>query len=173
MLGTIMSPFEHVHFAELQNGRVINPLAAGHLTPYVDTTKPEVAAISLRNAETGPTLFPNVVRGRVLLIAEAYDTRQLPITGVWQPMPVAPARVDVAAESVRREDRGTWGRCRLPSLHAFQRTVLELLRARDVPEHVGVRTQLLLGTARLLPVQAHATRTSTRTACRTASTTSS
>ena len=93
VLGTVMAPFEHVHFAELQNGRVINPLAEGHLSPYVDTTKPEVAAISFRNAETGPTLFPNVVRGRVLMIAEAYDTRQLPISGVWGPMPVAPARV--------------------------------------------------------------------------------
>jgi hypothetical protein len=27
------------------------------------------------------------------MLAEAYDTRQLNIPGVWQPMPVAPARV--------------------------------------------------------------------------------
>ena len=27
------------------------------------------------------------------MVAEAYDTRQLPVPGVWQPMPVAPALV--------------------------------------------------------------------------------
>lgn len=93
VLGTILAPFEHVHFAELRNGRVVNPLARGHLSPYADTTRPEVASISLRRIETGPALFPSFVRGRVLLIAEAYDTRELPVPGVWQPMPVAPAVV--------------------------------------------------------------------------------
>ena len=93
VLGTIMAPFEHVHFAEIQHGRVVNPLALGHLTPYADTTKPEVESISLRRTETGAALLSSFVRGRVLLVAEAYDTRQLPVPGVWQPMPVAPSLV--------------------------------------------------------------------------------
>jgi murein DD-endopeptidase MepM/ murein hydrolase activator NlpD len=93
ILGRIMKPFEHVHFAEIQNGRILNPLAIGHLTPYADTTKPEVESISLRRTETGSALMPNYVQGRILMVAEAYDTRQLRIPGVWQPMPVAPARI--------------------------------------------------------------------------------
>ena len=93
VLGTILAPYEHVHFAELQGDRVVNPLALGHLTPYADTKEPEVESISLRRTETGSALLPNFVRGRVLMVAEAYDTRQLHIPGVWQPMPVAPALV--------------------------------------------------------------------------------
>ena len=93
VLGTILAPYEHVHFAELHGDRVVNPLVPGHLTPYADTTKPEVESISLRRTETGSALIPNFVRGRVLMVAEAYDTRQLHIPGVWQPMPVAPAHV--------------------------------------------------------------------------------
>jgi murein DD-endopeptidase MepM/ murein hydrolase activator NlpD len=93
ILGRIMKPFEHVHFAELQGDRIVNPLAPGHLTPYADTTKPEVASITLRRNETGPSLVPTFVRGSVEMVAEAYDTRQLRIPGVWQPMPVAPALV--------------------------------------------------------------------------------
>ena len=93
VLGTIMAPFEHVHFAEIESGRPVNPLAAGHLTPYTDTTRPRIESISLRRTETGAALMASFVRGRVLMVAEAYDTRQLPVPGVWQPMPVAPALV--------------------------------------------------------------------------------
>ena len=93
VLGAVMAPREHVHFAELQRGRVVNPLVRGHLTPYVDTTRPDVASISLRRTETGSALFANNVGGRVVMVAEAYDTRQLRIPGAWQSMPVAPARV--------------------------------------------------------------------------------
>ena len=100
VLGTVMAPREHVHFAELQGGRVVNPLARGHLSPYVDTTKPEVASISLRRTETGAALFANNVGGRVVMVAEAYDTRQLPIPGVWQPMPVTPATVTWRLQTV-------------------------------------------------------------------------
>lgn len=96
-----MAPREHVHFAELQGGRVVNPLARGHLTPYIDRTRPEVASISLRRTETGSALFANNVGGRVVMIAEAYDTRQLRIPGVWQPMPVTPAVVAWRLKTIR------------------------------------------------------------------------
>jgi murein DD-endopeptidase MepM/ murein hydrolase activator NlpD len=93
VLGRIMKPFEHVHFAELRGNTIVNPLAPGHLTPYADTTAPRVASITLRKDERGPALVPTFVRGSVQMITEAYDTRQMRIPGVWQPMPVAPARV--------------------------------------------------------------------------------
>jgi hypothetical protein len=93
VLGSIMAPFEHVHFAEIQSGRPVNPLSTGGLTPYSDTTKPRVESISLRRTETGSALLPSFVRGRVLMVAEAYDARGMSIPGVWQPMPVAPVLV--------------------------------------------------------------------------------
>jgi murein DD-endopeptidase MepM/ murein hydrolase activator NlpD len=93
VLGSILRPFQHVHFAELRSGRVVNPLQEGHLAPYEDTTTPSVESISLRGTETGSALLPARVGGRVSMVAEAYDRRQLRIPGVWQPMPVAPARV--------------------------------------------------------------------------------
>jgi len=92
-LGRILRPFEHVHFAELQNGRLVNPLQVGHLTPYDDTTVPEVGPIRLRRADTGRDLMPTFVRGRVLLIAEAYDSLQIPLRGIWHDLPVAPALI--------------------------------------------------------------------------------
>jgi murein DD-endopeptidase MepM/ murein hydrolase activator NlpD len=93
VLGTIRSPFEHVHFSELQNGKAVNPLQNGHLSPYSDTTTPEVASISLRRADTGQNLTPAFLRGRVLMIAEAYDTLAMPVRGIWHGLPVAPALV--------------------------------------------------------------------------------
>ena len=103
VLGPILAPFEHVHFAELRNGQAVNPLASGHLTPYEDATRPEVASISVRATETGPALLPSFVSGRVILVAEAYDTRQLAIPGVWQPMPVTPSRVAWQLETLAGE----------------------------------------------------------------------
>lgn len=92
-LGPVRAPFEHVHFSELQDGRIVNPLQAGHLTPYEDTTVPEVESISVRRADTGSDLMPTFVRGRVLLIAEAYDSLQMPVGGIWHGLPVAPALI--------------------------------------------------------------------------------
>src|SRR5262249_39195856 len=71
VLGRIMEPFEHVHFAELRGSYIVNPLAAGHLTPYMDTTRPEVDSITLRQSETGTSVVPTFVRGSVVMIAEA------------------------------------------------------------------------------------------------------
>ena len=93
VLGTIRSPFEHVHFSELQDGKPVNPLQVGHLTPYADRTTPEVASIKLRAGEIGPDLMPSFVRGRVVLIAEAYDSLQMPVSGIWHGLPVGPALV--------------------------------------------------------------------------------
>ena len=92
-LGPIRAPFDHVHFSELQNGEIVNPLQAGHLTPYEDTTVPQVESIRVRRADTDSDLMPTFVRGRVLLIAEAYDSPQMPVRGIWYGLPVAPALI--------------------------------------------------------------------------------
>jgi hypothetical protein len=93
VLGTILAPYKHVHFGVFRGGRPVNPVSPGQLTPYADTTTPEVVGISVRADDTGPSLMPSLVRGRVVLIAEAYDRRDLRIPGVWNDMPVTPALV--------------------------------------------------------------------------------
>lgn len=100
VLGTILPPYKHVHFAEFDRGRPVNPIAPGHLSPYADTTTPRVASISVRERPTGPAVMPSLVRGRVVFVAEAYDTRELRIPGAWNDMPVAPAFVSWGLESL-------------------------------------------------------------------------
>ena len=91
VLGTILRGAEHVHFTEIQDGKVVNPLQVGHLTPYADTTTPEVDAITFRATELGRDLMPNFLRGSIEMVAEAYDTPSMPVPGSWKGMPVAPA----------------------------------------------------------------------------------
>jgi len=88
-LGTIKADAAHVHLTEISGGRIVNPLAAGHLTPYADNTDPEVRSILFR--AQGGVLLPNFLRGSVEIVAEAYDFPTLPVPGAWQGMPVAPA----------------------------------------------------------------------------------
>jgi murein DD-endopeptidase MepM/ murein hydrolase activator NlpD len=100
VLGTILRGCEHVHFTELHDGRPVNPLAVGHLSPYLDTTTPWVEGISFRSVEAGPALMPNFLRGRVEMLAEAYDTPTLPVPGEWSGMPVAPALISWRIEGL-------------------------------------------------------------------------
>ena len=86
VLGTILPHSGHVHLSELRQGQAINPLASGHLTPYADRTDPEVEAITFRTPG-GDDVLPNFVRGKVQLIAEAYDTPAVAVPGDWQGCP--------------------------------------------------------------------------------------
>jgi hypothetical protein len=92
VLGHVMKGYEHVHFAELRNGRPVNPLAPGHLGPYADTTTPDVAEIAL-GSPRGEEQLPENVHGRVDLLARASDLPAEPVPGKWGGLPVAPAVV--------------------------------------------------------------------------------
>ena len=100
VLGRVMPGAHHVHLSELRGGRLVNPLAPGHLGPYDDATAPAVAAITFRRRDDGPTVLPECVRGQVELVAEASDTPAVPVPGQWHGLPVSPAalsyRVDAA-----------------------------------------------------------------------------
>jgi hypothetical protein len=103
VLGTIFEPWEHVHLTELRGSCVVNPLAPGHLTPYVDRTRPEVLAISFATP-TGRRLSPTDLHGEIEAVARAQDEPALPGPGVWGRMPVSPALVTwriVAADGRR------------------------------------------------------------------------
>lgn len=90
VLGTILRPAGHVHLTEVRGGRPVNPLAVGHLGPYVDATTPRVGAIGFRT-DNGDDAMTSFVRGRIALVAEASDTPAMPVPGIWHGMPVAPA----------------------------------------------------------------------------------
>jgi murein DD-endopeptidase MepM/ murein hydrolase activator NlpD len=91
VIGHIHRGSGHVHLTELNDGRYANPLAPGHLGPYKDQTTPRVTAISLRRSETARDALPNLVRGRVILVAAAEDEPTINAPSAWRGMPVAPA----------------------------------------------------------------------------------
>jgi hypothetical protein len=93
VLGTIRHPLDHVDLTEVQNGHATNPLAPGHLTPYRDTTRPEVTSVRIQSDRFGHVVFPNFVRGSVWLVAGAFDKPSLPVPGDWAGLPVTPALV--------------------------------------------------------------------------------
>jgi hypothetical protein len=99
VLGHILRSCGHVHLAELDQGVFVNPLAPGHLGPYRDTTAPTVASISFRRTVTGVELMPELLRGRVEIVAAAYDEPTLPVPGDWHDLPVTPALVEWHVQS--------------------------------------------------------------------------
>jgi hypothetical protein len=92
ILGYVQPWAGHVHFGELDEGKVTNPLQQGHLSPYRDKKKPRVGPIAVRDAK-GRELPYLGVHGRVYLTAEAYDASSLPAPPPWRGLPVAPAVV--------------------------------------------------------------------------------
>jgi hypothetical protein len=126
VLGRILRPAEHVHLTQLANGRAVNPLVRGRLTPYEDETRPWIASMTLRRAVTGPAELPSFVRGRIHLVVEAYDSPNQAVPGNWNGMPVSPARITwhvetLAGTVVLRERAGRDVRNRLPLNSEFWR----------------------------------------------------
>lgn len=93
VVGHIRRGSGHVHLTEVENGHAVNPLAPGHLGPYSDHTTPRVTSISFRRSETGRDTLPNLVRGRVMLVAAAEDDPTISAPDAWRGLPVTPALV--------------------------------------------------------------------------------
>src|SRR5262245_38362006 len=93
VLGHIKRGSGHVHLTELDGGRAVNPLLPGHIGPYADHTTPRVTAISFRPTETGREVLPNLIRGNVLILADAEDDPTMNAPDGWQGLPVTPALV--------------------------------------------------------------------------------
>jgi hypothetical protein len=89
VIGRVVGPWGHVHFAERRNGVYVNPLRPGAMGPYADATVPRVrsvAATSPVSSSRGAT-----VHGRIDLVAEAHDATPIPISGPWHHKPLTPA----------------------------------------------------------------------------------
>jgi hypothetical protein len=119
VLGHVMAPAMHIHLTELQDERAVNPLAPGHIGPYRDTTTPRVTSISLRSARGSRELLPNLVGGRMTVIAGAEDDPTIDAPGQWRGLPVAPAHLSWevrtwTGKSVLRKQTAIDLRSRLP-----------------------------------------------------------
>jgi hypothetical protein len=100
VLGHINKPSGHVHLTEYEGGRVVNPLLQGRLTPYHDSTRPTVRSISLRHSDAGRDLFPSFVRGRVEIVADAFDMPTMAVQGEWHGLPTTPALISWRIQKV-------------------------------------------------------------------------
>jgi len=94
ILGHVLRRAGHLHFGESEHGSFVNPLAAGHLRPYVDKARPRVRAITLRQASSGAEISPLSVHGRIKILADAFDQPSSGISGAWAGLPVTPAVVE-------------------------------------------------------------------------------
>ncbi len=131
VLGHIIRGNHHVHLTELLNGEEVNPLAAGHLGPYTDSTAPTVSSVEFRSATSGDELMPELLRGRVELLAGAYDMPSERIAGAWHDLPVTPALVEW------RIQRATDGKVVVPTRIAYD--VRQHLPAPSAFWHVYAR----------------------------------
>jgi hypothetical protein len=104
LLGYVEKPWAHVHFSESRFGRYINPLRAGALRPFADSTKPSVDRILIR---TNGDVYTDVS-----------DKTPVAVPAPWEGLPVMPALVRW------RIDSGAWKtavdfRYTIPAADAF------------------------------------------------------
>jgi len=91
LLGHVEAPWLHVHFAERSGNEYRNPLRHDAISPWTDTTRPHVTAITfMRNRKTVPA---DHVSGAVDVVAEAHDRPPIPVPAPWNGLPVTPARL--------------------------------------------------------------------------------
>ena len=100
VVGHVEAPWLHVHFAEHRSGAYRDPLRPGALTPWRDTTKPQVTRIVF--SRNGRARDPAAISGAVDIIAEAHQMPPRRVPEPWGGLPVTPARV---RWRVRRDGR--------------------------------------------------------------------
>jgi hypothetical protein len=93
LIARIAKGWRHVHFAEMQDGRWINPLRPGALTPFTDRTPPAIVSIAV--VGRGRRTYSNaLVRHPVDLIVDAYDRPAMDCPDPkWWGIPVTPALI--------------------------------------------------------------------------------
>lgn len=101
VLGHVRRTYGHVHFTEYVGAVRVNPLARGHLRPYSDRTRPAVRSVAFRSAGTSASVLPEFVRGRVTVLADAFDMPSRRVPGEWRDLPVAPATVSWRVRDAR------------------------------------------------------------------------
>jgi len=91
IIGRVLKPNGHVHFAEAHNGVWVNPLRRGAMTPFADHTAPRVKALQVER--DGRSVAKSALSKTVDLIADVIDTTPLEVPRPWSGLPVMPAVV--------------------------------------------------------------------------------
>jgi hypothetical protein len=91
VLGHVLAPWGHVHFAEHRRGQYVDPLRPGALAPWSDPTSPRIAAITFER--DGRMVDAKAVAGGVDVIVEAYDRPPLAPPKPWDGSIFTPALV--------------------------------------------------------------------------------
>ena len=117
LLGYVAKGWGHVHFSDVRDGTYVNPLRPGALGPYADSTPPAVKSLRVERHDHG--VSRTALRGRVDLVAEAFDVTPLAVPKPWANRPVMPALVrwrvvDPAGRSVVPWQTATDFRLRIP-----------------------------------------------------------
>jgi hypothetical protein len=94
LVGHILRGCGHVHLTELNGAVAVNPLALGHLGPYEDTSVPITTSVGFRASVTSTDLMPELLRGRLEIVASVHDMPTVPVLGDWHDLPVAPALIE-------------------------------------------------------------------------------
>jgi hypothetical protein len=92
VIGTVLAPWEHVHFAEQRSSVYVNPLRPGAMGPYSDTTIPTLRSFSVESI--GKVQRATSAHGRIDLVVEAYDQTPISIGGPWHGKPLTPALLE-------------------------------------------------------------------------------
>jgi hypothetical protein len=83
LLGWVKPLWGHLHFAQILDGRWVNPLRPGALTPYTDSRRPEISKLSVEHLSDG----------RVNVIVDASVAPARPLKPPWEQARLAPSLV--------------------------------------------------------------------------------
>ena len=131
LLGHVAKGWGHVHFSDVRDGAYVNPLRPGALGPYADSTPPAVKSLRVERHDHG--VSRTALRGRVDLVAEAFDVTPLAVPKPWANRPVMPALVrwrvvDPAGKSVVPWQTATDFRLRIPDAGDYGRVYAKWTR---------------------------------------------
>jgi peptidase M23-like protein len=90
LLGHVAAGFGHVHLSERRDGRYVNPLRLGGLTPYVDHTAPVVGPLVVYRAGTSEELPLTGITGRIDLAVQATDPPPIRPRAPWENVVLSP-----------------------------------------------------------------------------------
>jgi len=83
LIGWVKPDWGHLHFAQILDGRWVNPLRPGAVTPYADSRRPGISTISVEH----------LLDGRVDVIVEASVAPARPLEPPWKKARLAPSLV--------------------------------------------------------------------------------
>jgi hypothetical protein len=84
LLGYVSPAWHHLHFAEIRDGRWVNPLRSGALSPRAEGTVPQIHAVTV-----GPSVVPDgdsaaADAGHVDVVVDAWATPTVPPAAPWE-----------------------------------------------------------------------------------------